>query len=165
MMDATGIEPATRRKQNPEQVALLPANALISHRIVPPLRPVSSRLVPSRPVQFPAGGVESTGGAVPLGFVGACCEGSLSLALSPSLTHGPFPPRRSSNRTCRFPASGSRTGFTRRVSAQKCTWLLLRALPGSTLAFAYSFARRSSSFVRVLGSRQSPAAFSPCEAS
>lgn len=68
-----------------------------------------------------AGGVESTGGAVPLGFVGACCEGPLSLALSPSLAHGPFPPRRSSNRTCRFPASGSRTGFTRRVSAQERT--------------------------------------------
>jgi hypothetical protein len=60
---------------------------------------------------------------VPLGFVGACCEGPLSLALSPSLTHGPFPPRRSSNRTCRFPASGSRTGFTRRVSAQERTYL------------------------------------------
>ena len=70
---------------------------------------------------------------MPLGFVGACCEGPLSLALSPSLTHGPFPPRRSSNRTCRFPASGSRTGlFARRVGADvhaaptSCTsWLHL----------------------------------------
>jgi len=44
--EAAGIEPASRRKQNPKQVALLPANALISHRIGPPLRPVSSRLVP-----------------------------------------------------------------------------------------------------------------------
>jgi hypothetical protein len=41
-----GIEPATRRKQNPKQVALLPANALISLRIVPPLHPVSSRSIP-----------------------------------------------------------------------------------------------------------------------
>ena len=45
-VEAAGIEPAARRKQNPKQVALLPANALISHRIVPPLRPVSPRLVP-----------------------------------------------------------------------------------------------------------------------
>jgi hypothetical protein len=45
-MEAAGIEPVTRRKQNPKQVALLPANALISHQIVPPLRPVSSRLIP-----------------------------------------------------------------------------------------------------------------------
>jgi len=44
--EAAGIEPASRWKQNPKQVALLPANALISHRIVPPLRPVSSRPVP-----------------------------------------------------------------------------------------------------------------------
>ncbi len=47
-----------------------------------------------------------------LGFVGANCEGPLPLALSPSLTHSPFPPRLSSNRTCGFPASGSRTDFT-----------------------------------------------------
>jgi hypothetical protein len=47
-----------------------------------------------------------------LGFVGAYCEGSLSLSLSPSLTRSPFPPRLSSNRTCGFPASGSRTDFT-----------------------------------------------------
>ena len=45
-LEAAGIEPASRRKQNPKQVALLPANALISHWIVPPLLPVSSRLVP-----------------------------------------------------------------------------------------------------------------------
>jgi len=47
-----------------------------------------------------------------LGFVGAHCEGPLPLALSPSLTRSPFPPRLSSNRTCGFPASGSRTDFT-----------------------------------------------------
>jgi hypothetical protein len=46
-MEAAGIEPVTRRKQNPQQVALLPANAWISHRVVPPLRPVSPRLVPA----------------------------------------------------------------------------------------------------------------------
>ena len=45
-LEAAVMEPATRRKQNPKQVALLPANALSSHRIVPPLRPVSFRLVP-----------------------------------------------------------------------------------------------------------------------
>jgi len=52
-MEAAGIEPAARLNQTPKQVALLPANALISHRIVPPL---PSHLVPSRPVQFPAEG-------------------------------------------------------------------------------------------------------------
>jgi hypothetical protein len=31
-MEAAGIEPASRRKQNPKQVALLPANALSSQR-------------------------------------------------------------------------------------------------------------------------------------
>jgi hypothetical protein len=45
-VETAGIEPTARRKQNLQQVALLPANALISHRLVPPLRPVSSRLVP-----------------------------------------------------------------------------------------------------------------------
>jgi hypothetical protein len=45
-VEAAGIEPVTRRKQNPKQVALLPANALILHRIVPPPRPVSSRSIP-----------------------------------------------------------------------------------------------------------------------
>ena len=47
--EAAGIEPAARREQNIKQVAPLPANALISHRIVPQLRSVSSR-------KFPAGG-------------------------------------------------------------------------------------------------------------
>jgi hypothetical protein len=57
LLEAAGIEPATRRKQNPKQVALLPANALISHRIVPPLRPVSSRLVPfNSPLEGHTGG-------------------------------------------------------------------------------------------------------------
>ncbi len=56
-MEAAGIEPAARRKQNPKQVALLPANALISHRIVPPLRPVSSRFVPfNSPLEGHTGG-------------------------------------------------------------------------------------------------------------
>ena len=45
-MEAAGIEPATRRKQNAKQAALLPANALISHRSVPLLRLVSSRSYP-----------------------------------------------------------------------------------------------------------------------
>jgi hypothetical protein len=45
-MEAAGIEAAARREQNSKQVALLPANALISHRIVPSLRPVLSRLIP-----------------------------------------------------------------------------------------------------------------------
>jgi hypothetical protein len=44
--EAAGFEPASRRKHNPKQVALSPANVLISHRIVPPLRPVSSRSIP-----------------------------------------------------------------------------------------------------------------------
>ena len=56
-MEAAGIEPAARRTQNPKQVALLPANALISHRIVPPLRPASSRLVPfNSPLEGHTGG-------------------------------------------------------------------------------------------------------------
>ncbi len=45
-MEAAGIEPAARRKQNPKQVALLPANALISRRIVLPPHPVSFRSNP-----------------------------------------------------------------------------------------------------------------------
>ncbi len=45
-MEAAGIEPVTRRKQNPKQVALLPANALISRRFVLPPHPVSFRLIP-----------------------------------------------------------------------------------------------------------------------
>ncbi len=45
-MEAAGIEAASRRKQNPKQVALLPANALISHRFVLLPHPVSSCLVP-----------------------------------------------------------------------------------------------------------------------
>ena len=45
-MEAAGIEPVNKAIENPKQDALLPANALISHRIVPSLRPVSSRLVP-----------------------------------------------------------------------------------------------------------------------
>jgi hypothetical protein len=56
-MEAAGFEPVTRRKQNPKQVALLPANALISLRIVPPLRSVSSRLVPfNSPLEGHTGG-------------------------------------------------------------------------------------------------------------
>ena len=52
-----GIEPATRREQNPKQVALLPAIALISHRFVPPLHPVSSHLVPfNSPLEGHTGG-------------------------------------------------------------------------------------------------------------
>jgi hypothetical protein len=45
-LEAAGIEPASRRKQNPKQVALLLANALISHRFVLLPHPASSRLVP-----------------------------------------------------------------------------------------------------------------------
>src|SRR5690349_14090291 len=45
-MEEAAIEPTARRKQNPKQVALLPANALISRRIVLPPRPVSSRSNP-----------------------------------------------------------------------------------------------------------------------
>jgi len=52
IMEIAGIEPAARREQNPQQVALLPANALSSCR----MPPRSVRLVPSRPFQFPAGG-------------------------------------------------------------------------------------------------------------
>ncbi len=56
-MEAAGIEPASRRKQNPKQVALLPANALISQWIIPPLRPVASRLVPfNSPLEGHTGG-------------------------------------------------------------------------------------------------------------
>jgi len=55
--EAAGIEPVTRRKQNPKQVALLPANALISHRIVLPPYPVLSRLVPfNSPLEGHTGG-------------------------------------------------------------------------------------------------------------
>jgi len=55
--EAAGIEPASRRKQNPKQVALLPANALISHRFVLPPHPVSSRLVPfNSPLEGHTGG-------------------------------------------------------------------------------------------------------------
>ena len=55
--EAAAIEPASRRKQNPKQVALLPANALISQRLIPPLRPVSSRLVPfNTPLEGHTGG-------------------------------------------------------------------------------------------------------------
>ena len=44
---------------------------------------------------------------------GADCAGWLSPDRSPRPSTSPSPPRRSSNRTCRFPASGSRTDFTR----------------------------------------------------
>jgi len=44
---------------------------------------------------------------------GACRKGGTT----PSLPTGPSPPRRSSNRTCGFPASGSRTAFPWRLSA------------------------------------------------
>ena len=45
-MEAAAIETAARRKQNPPQVALLPANALNSRRFPLSPHPVSSRLVP-----------------------------------------------------------------------------------------------------------------------
>jgi hypothetical protein len=64
-MEAAGIEPASRRKQNPKQVALLPTNALISHRIVLPPSPVSSRLVPPRSV------LESHTGGTGRPFIGS----------------------------------------------------------------------------------------------
>ncbi len=41
--EAVEIEPVTRLKQNPKQVALLPANTLISHQIGPRIHPISSR--------------------------------------------------------------------------------------------------------------------------
>jgi hypothetical protein len=64
-METAGIEPTARRKQNPKQVVLLPANALISHRSVPPLRPVSSRLVPfNSPLEGHTGGTCGPTGAI-----------------------------------------------------------------------------------------------------
>ena len=73
-MEAAGIEPATRRKQNPKQVALLPANSLISHRVVPPLRPVSSRLVPfSSPLEGHTGGTCGPTGSICSDASGPSC--------------------------------------------------------------------------------------------
>ncbi|WP_225414444.1 hypothetical protein, partial [Stigmatella hybrida] len=76
--EAAGIELTNKAMENLKQDALLPAIALILLGFVIPSRPTPCPRVPSL---SPLEGVESTGGAVPFGFVGAYCEGPLSLAL------------------------------------------------------------------------------------
>src|SRR3990172_638896 len=66
-----------------------------------------------------ARGVESAGGAVPEGRSEPTAQAGFRLTCSPRSSIGPSPPRRSSNRTCGFLASGSRTDFTRRHSTQE----------------------------------------------
>jgi hypothetical protein len=102
-LEAAGIEPASRRKQNPKQVALLPANALISQWIVPPLRPVSSRLVPfNSPLEGHTGGTCGPTGAICLDasglslrlprFSGRWGYAANSLSLSASAWTASLPP-------------------------------------------------------------------------
>ena len=64
----------------------------------------------------------------------------------------PFPPPRSSNRTCGSPASGSQTGFTWRHAA-RCT-----------SASTHSFHRSSSRLLEASGSSPQPRSSTPREA-
>ena len=62
---AAGIEPVGRAIENPKQDALLPANALNSNWIVPPLRPISSRLAPfNSPLEGHTGGTCGPTGSI-----------------------------------------------------------------------------------------------------
>ena len=58
--------------------------------------------------------VESAGGAVLEGRSEPIAQAGFRSSCSPRSSMSPFPPRRSSNWTCGFPASSSRTDFTRR---------------------------------------------------
>jgi hypothetical protein len=120
-MEVAVIEPASRRKQNPKQVALLPANALISHRIVPPLRPVSSHLVPFySPLEGHTGGTCD----FPLQTLlyGDCLFGTIEGTASKltSLAHGErsliYPPARTGSHVRRESHQSSITVISTRES-------------------------------------------------